>query len=144
MSGSMNIIIREWLNGALIPINLCIIFITVYTVWNATHFKRGWARRPGASSACALMWVFIADLMRATAAWIILHYTQVSKVEFTGYMAPSITAVYMISGVIALSATMRLIYVLSPLSWGHRGWIAALLATIIFLAAVSLGMLEWL
>src|SRR3954464_7852255 len=112
-------VVREWLNGMLIPLTLCIQFIIFRSLWEARKYLGSqWNRAPGVASACALLWIFLADGLRATMAWSLLHQqlTSHEHIEFR-----YLTIIYIISGVIAATATFRLIYTLSPARWGHRG-----------------------
>jgi hypothetical protein len=45
-----------------------------------------------------------------------------------------VTTLYVVAGGIAIAATLRLVYAVSPREWGHRGWLAALAATALTVA----------
>lgn len=130
-----NLVVREWLNAALIPLNVCILIIITHSLWESykTHGK-GWTNAPGVKSACALWWIFLADFIRASMAWSFLNaQNNGNPVEFISYAA---TIVYLTAALIAAPATFRLIYALSPASWGHKGWASAAILT----AAFVIGM----
>ena len=136
-----NLLIREWLNGGLIPLNICMITIISITLFRAWRMGgKNWLRLRGIQTACALLWIFIADLIRSIVAWVILHQSQVNPYDdlFTP-MTHIATATYMCAAVIAVTATMRLIYTLSPRNWGHKSWVIALVFTVLFLVSAE----EW-
>jgi hypothetical protein len=132
-----NLLIREWLNGGLIPLNVCIIIVISYSLLASRRVSGpGWTKEPGVASACAFWWLFVADLIRAIMAWLLLHAEVTGRSpEYLGY-AP--TLLYMASAAIAMLATFRLIYTLSPASWGHKAWLAAAGLTVAFIAGLSL------
>ncbi len=131
-----NLLIREWLNGGLIPLNVCIMFIISHSLWTSyCEFGRGWTQRPGIRSACALWWIFLADLIRSCMAWTLLRaQSQGHPIEYLGYTT---TMLYIAAAGIATLATFRLIYTLSPSSWGHRAWIGAAVLTAAFMICIS-------
>lgn len=137
-----NLLIREWLNGGLIPLNLWMMFITWYSIYNVTKFKSGWNKVPGASTACALWWIFFADFLRSTLAWSILRNATAQNAHIK-YMSAEATIIYIMAAIIATTATMRCIYLLSPKEWGHKAWIAALISTVIFLVLAYGGLFNW-
>ena len=123
-----NVGIREWLNVCLIPLNISMMVIIGYTVWRQTRFSYGWTKYPGANSACALWWVFFADFLRAGMAWEILR---------GGVVPGSITvAVYMIAAMIAMAATLRCIWCLTPMKGRNFTWIGALTFMVVFVMVV--------
>lgn len=132
-----NLIIREWLNGGLIPLNVCITFVfthSLYVSWR--KYGRGWTKAPGVQSACALWWIFLADLIRSCMAWSLLHAQSSGRpIQYLGYTP---TLLYIAAAAIAMGATFRLIYTLGPSEWGHKGWLAALALTAIFMGGLSL------
>lgn len=127
---------REWLNAGLIPLNVCIIVIISYTLVSAyrTHGP-GWTNYPGVKSACAFWWIFVADLIRATMAWAFLNAQNEGRP--LGGVNNAATVAYLVAAIIACLATFRLIYALSPDSWGHKGWIASLALTVVVVIALS-------
>lgn len=131
-----NLLIREWLNGGLIPLNLCIMFMLGYQIYRASKVGRGWMRRDGVKSAIALWWIFLADLIRASLAWYMLHMQ--SMYGRFPYLGPVPTFLYSVAAAILMIATLRLIHVLSPASWKHRGWLVAALFCSVFLLALEM------
>lgn len=132
-----NLIAREFFNGALIPLNACIIIIIAYTLASAYSNPPpggSWTDTPGVKSACALFWVFLADFMRSVAAWSFLN-AQSSGGDVNA-VASTITVVYLTAAVIATLATFRLVYALSPVRWGHKGWIASAVLTVVFVTSL--------
>lgn len=134
-----NLLAREWLNAGLIPLNACIIVIISYTLIQAYRNPpegMSWTSAPGIKSACAFWWVFFADFIRAGMAWAFLNAQNEGR-ELEALTALS-AVIYLVAGIIAALATFRLVYALSPDSWGHRGWIAAAATTGVF--AIVLGL----
>lgn len=132
-----NLTIREWLNGGLIPLNVCIIIIILHSLWEASRkYGPGWATQPGIASACALLWIFTADLIRSAVAWSLLH--DQGRSQPLQYLSSNTTMLYIIAGTMASCATFRLIYTLSPSRWGHWGWVSAAILTTIFMTGIIL------
>lgn len=137
-----NVFIREWLNGGLIPLNLSMLAIITYTVWRQTKFSWGWTKYPGANSACALWWIFFADFLRSVLAWSLLRETPITS-NTPDASLPAVV-IYMCAGVIALLATLRCIWCLTPVKARHATWISALLFTILWIVAANLGLFDWI
>lgn len=138
-----NLLIREWLNGGLIPLNISILLIIAHSLWETRrkYGGSGWWDAPGAKSACALWWIFLADLIRATLAFVILHTQRLNGVHAIRqalYLNDVSTLLYIGAAVIATLATFRLIYALSPARWGHNAWIATAIFTAVFFLLVTL------
>lgn len=128
--------VREWLNAGLIPLTACILFIIAYSLLESYRLNgRGWTSAPGVKSACALWWIFLADLIRASMAWTLLNAQNEGRAS--EYLSSSATLFYMAAAVIAALATFRLIYALSPTSWGHSGWVVAAGITAVFMVGLS-------
>lgn len=139
-----NVMIRGWLNGDLIPLNLCMMFIIGYTVWRQTKFSWGWTKYPGANSACALWWIFFADFLRSVMAWAILRATQIQGVTIVTYQtSPVATLIYIAAGVIATVATLRCIWCLTPVKGRNVTWIFALSFTLIMVGAIQMGWFDF-
>lgn len=135
-----NVFIREWLNGALIPLNISMMTIIGYTVWRLTKFRWGWTKYPGANSACALWWIFFADFLRSVLAWAILREAQSNGYATEIYRtSPIATMVYIAAALIATGATLRCIWCLTPVKGRSFTWITALIFTITFIAVAYIG-----
>lgn len=127
-----NLILREWLNGALIPLNVCIIVMITYQLWIARKIHgKGWTRRKGVASACAFWWIFVAELIRSALAWHFLHRQGIGKVMPS--LAVWESAMYAAAAGIAVAATFRLVYTLSPERAAHQTWLTAAGVTFVFL-----------
>ena len=130
-----NLIVREWLNAALIPLNVCILVIIAHSLLEARRVHgHGWTDAPGVKSACAFWWIFVADLIRASMAWSFLNAQNDGRSTET--ISNAATIFYLVAAIIAALATFRLIYALSPIAWGHRGWSAAAVLTVLFVVAL--------
>ncbi len=140
-----NVFIREWLNGCLIPLNISMMAIITYTVWRQTKFDWGWTKYPGANSACALWWIFFADLVRSILAWSILRGSYINDQMLNTYRPSSgATIVYMVTGLIATVATLRCIWCLTPVRARNITWISALIFTVVFIFGAWLGLFDWI
>jgi hypothetical protein len=132
-----NLIIREWFNGGLVPLNLCLVVVTTMFLWDTLQAHgRGWTRQPGVSSACALWWIFAADAIRAVFVWVILRQQNrgLPIVDF----AELANFGFMIAALISLAATLRCIFLFTPKAWGHWGWVGSALITCAFLGIARL------
>ncbi len=128
-----NVVIREWLNGGLLPLNLCLCFVIARFLRDAWQLV-GWGmtREPGVRGACALFWIFAADAARAGFVWIILR-TQNRHLSAAAIEQISNIG-FMIAAAVGLLAILRSIYIFTPKAWGHRGWIFSACITAAFLA----------
>lgn len=128
-----NLLVRELLNAALIPLNFFIIAMISYQLIIARKtYGKGWTKRSGVASACAFWWIFVADFIRSCLAWNFL-----SEQSATGkipVISSFTTLGYAIAGTIAVVATFRLLYTLSPSAASHRTWISAVVLTASFIA----------
>ncbi len=132
-----NLLIREWLNGALIPLNFCVIVMITRTLYVARRDSgRGWTREPGIASACAFWWIFLADMMRSGMAWYVLN-AQNNGLSMQ-HLSGTTTIVYIVAIGIMAVAIMRLIYTLGADHWRHKGWLAAALLTVAFVGALEI------
>ena len=140
-----NLIIQEWVNGGLFPLNLslCIVIAQfLITAW-ATPLDDGqdrWTDKPGVKTACALFWIFLADAIRSVLVWVTLASTAHPVAPPAPLGAQPLLAVFVSGGltlaaVIALLATFRCVYLFSPPRWGHTYWMLT--------AATTLGFLIW-
>jgi predicted Co/Zn/Cd cation transporter (cation efflux family) len=130
-----NLEVREWLNAALIPLNVCIMFIIAHSLFEARRIHgHGWTDAPGVKSACAFWWIFLADLIRASMAWSFLNAQNDGR--STDTISSAATIFYLVAALIAALATFRLIHALSPIAWGHKGWAAAAGLTVVFVVAL--------
>jgi len=140
-----NVFIREWLNGCLIPLNLSMMAIITYTVWRQTKFTWGWTKYPGANSACALWWIFFADLFRSVMAWAFLRESQINANVLDTYRtAPIATLMYMTAGIIATCAILRCIWCLTPARGRTYTWLGTLVFTVLFVGMAYVGLFDWL
>lgn len=129
-----NLIIREWVNGGLIPLNLSLVIVIGLFLWGhfreSVHFGAyigGWERfqhMDGVATACALLWIFLADGIRATGAWLTLNFG--SRVE------ELVSWLFIIAGLMAIAACLRCIHLFTPPHWGHRYWLLTVAVTIVF------------
>lgn len=129
--GIDNLIIREWLNGGLVPLNLALLIAIGFTLLDARQTSgRGWNKRPGVAQACAFWWIFFADGMRATLVWITL------RTQNRGGSVDSINDIlingYIIAALIGVYAVLRFIFLSTPKSIGHWGWIISAISTAAF------------
>lgn len=131
-----NLFVREWLNGGLIPLLLCVEFVIGYSIYNAyKSHGRDFLKLSGVSSAIALFFFFLGELARTVLAWIILHEVNTGE-RHTFHMEPLRNWFYVGACMILLVSTLRLVYTLGPK--GHSGWIAALVFTVVFIVGLSM------
>lgn len=131
MDGGMNLIVREWLNGGLVPLNIFLLAAIGYSLLDAKwRYGREYSTHPGVAAASAFWWIFVADGMRAGLVWWTLR-TQ----NRGGSIAPidiALTYGYVIAAIVAMLAILRCIYLATPKSVGHWGWLVACLSTVVF------------
>jgi hypothetical protein len=137
-----NLIIREWLNGGLLPLNLSLVLVIglfLFDSWR-TPDVRTWLdmnRVPGVSTGCALLWIFIADALRAGTAWVVLRELNDGgpRVLAQGVVPETMVAInvaFILAGVIGLLASVRCIYLFTPQWLGHWYWIGTVAVMLTF------------
>ncbi len=162
-----NLIIREWVNGGLLPLNISLVVIIGIFLWDEwvksqypggwrelrihpyihirDHYRR-WHRRSGVPTACALIWIFAADAVRAGSAWYILWVAN-NKLPVRPPVLESmwVSSGFIVAGVIGLVASIRCIYLFTPdwdapqwvpskmvPYWRHWYWVTSLMLTFAF------------
>lgn len=151
---SNNLIIREWVNGGLLPLNISLVIVVglfLWDEWTKSQYPGGWRelrrhpydhikdhyvrwhKRSGVPTACALIWIFLADAIRAGSAWYILWLTN-NRVPAPTSSVDNlfIGGGFVLAGIIGLIASIRCIYLFTPSRLGHWYWIVSVLATIGF------------
>jgi hypothetical protein len=131
-----NLLIREWLNGALFPLSANLAVILTIFLWSAWREGRRrnirWQTISGIPTGCFLWWVFSAESIRAGTVWFILRAAN------DGQRVPpwfEVTAnILFINAAIALVlAILRGTYIFTPPKWGHKFWIYSAISTALFL-----------
>lgn len=136
-----NLIIREWVNGGLLPLNISLVLVIGLFLWESWRSPEvhSWAdmqKLSGVSTGCALMWIFSADALRAGAAWSILRELNdrgpppIAHGVDTSMIAVNLA--FIVAGIIGLLASIRCIYLFTPPWLGHSYWIASLALTLTF------------
>lgn len=133
---NLNMIIREWLNGSLVPLttNLTLI-IGVYIVQCFTDAKRSgtsWHSVPGIKTAIALFWIFLAVSIRASFTWIELRAMN-SEGELTPTLAHVSSAMLVLGTAVLTAAVLRCTYIFTPKVARNIFWVYSLVVTALFL-----------
>ena len=149
-----NLIIREWVNGGLLPLNISLVIVVglfLRDEWVKSQYPGGWRelqhhpydhiknhywrwhKRSGVPTACALIWIFAADAMRAGSAWYIL-WTANNKVPTATSSVDDlwVSGGFMVAGIVGLLASVRCIYLFTPEKLGHWCWILSVFVMIAF------------
>ena len=134
-----NLIMREWLNGSLLPLNLSLIFVIGLFLWDTYQENhRGWSVVAGVPVACALWWIFAADAVRAGTVWMILRLS--NRIPAIAVLDPSTgtamawaNVALIMAGIAGVMASLRCAYLFTPKAWGHWYWIGTALVTLSFL-----------
>ena len=144
------------MNGGLLPLNLSLVVVIGLFLWaewrEAILQTRSspltvflpidsfstFQRAEGVQTACALWWIFLADAIRAGAAWSILNFRLGVAPVPTAVEIPVMGAIawvnagFIIAGVVGLIASLRCIYLFTPPRWGHWYWIGSVVTTLVF------------
>jgi hypothetical protein len=128
------VLIREWVNGQLLPLNLSLVVATGLFLWQKLTatigdgiYVGGWRRyqeTPGVRTACVLFWVFLGEAIRAGAAW--------SALKFGASTAEVVSVLFMLGGVVLLLACLRCAFIFTEEWAGHRYWIATVALMAVF------------
>lgn len=126
-----NLIIHEWLNGGLLPLNLSLLLAIGHTLYLTRRIHgRGWTWVPGIPTACALWWIFFADGLRAGLVWLTLRQQNEGGSFIT--IDGTTTYFYILAAAIGVLASLRCIYLFTPKEIGHLGWIVSAISTVTF------------
>lgn len=128
-----NVVIREWLNGALFPLSLSLAFIISVHLWDVWKENgRGWTRLPGVKVSCSFWWLFCAESVRAGIVWVLLRIQNDGQ-AVTETLGLAASWGFVFGATALIGAFLRTIYTLTPARWGHRYWIAAVAISVLFL-----------
>lgn len=126
-------IIREWLNGGLVPLNVSLVIVIGLFLFDTFRLHgRGWSKVEGVRTACTLWWIFLADGIRAGLAWSLLRIEVGGRPPFDAhrFLSPdNINLGFIFAGIIAVCASLNCIRLFTPPKWGHWYWIASAVST---------------
>lgn len=133
---SRHLLIREWLNGSLLPLTLNLTLVLfMYMLQNFYEARRdrvSFFKIPGIQTVCVLFWVFLAESIRAGSVW---YYLRMQNHGFNPTM--EITAilnlVLVIVGIVLISSVLRCTYIFSPPQIRGAFWVYSLSITIVFM-----------
>lgn len=133
---TINLIIREWVNGSLFPLSLNMTAIVTVFLWSAwlesRKNLRSWRTVPGAQTGCFLFWVFGAESARAGIVWLILRTTNDGRVV-PRWFEVCANVTFILAGITLVLAVLRGTYIFTPPKWGHVFWVYSAMSTIAFL-----------
>lgn len=128
-----NLVIREWLNGALFPLSLALAFIIGVFLFDTWRIHgRGWTTLPGIRTSCAMWWLFSAESIRAGIVWILLRIQNDGQ-RVTDALDYAVNVGFMFGATALIVAFLRCIFLFTPPKWGHVYWVASVLVTVLFL-----------
>jgi len=128
-----NLVIREWLNGALFPLSLSLSFIiSVFLLDTWRMHGKGWTTLPGIKVSCALWWLFSAESVRAGIVWVLLRI-QNDNQRVSYLLDFAVNIGFVLGAITLIGSFLRCIYLFTPSKWGHVYWVASVLLTVIFL-----------
>lgn len=132
----MNLIIREWLNGALFPLDVALtIAIGIYlsqSYLEARASRVSFRTLSGVQTACGLWWVFLCESIRAGVVYMSLNAQNHVRVVPPDYQEVG-NALLLVAAFTLVITTVRCIYLFTPRSWAGRFCCASILVTIAFL-----------
>lgn len=130
-----NLLIREWLNGSLLPLTLNLsIVIGVYLFHSVSDARRSNTRLsdvPGVKTAHVLFWIFLAESIRAGSVWFSLR-AQNSGKAVPPHVQDVLDMLLVVCVVVLMAAVLRCTYIFSPPQIRGIFWIYSLTATIMF------------
>lgn len=144
-----NLLIREWVNGGLLPLNVSLVLVIGLFLWTSALEARAWRttnngyltwiniaetwerfqKTGGVQTGCSLFWIFLADAIRAASAWTFL--------KFGAAYIDLVNAGFIVAGAMAIAAGLRCIYLFTPRRWGHWYWMLSVISTFLFLIIVA-------
>jgi len=132
-----NMIIREWLNGSLIPltVNLTLI-IGLYLGQCFLDARRSGLRLrdvPGVHTAAVLFWIFFAESVRAASTWVSLR-AQNGGGALSDVVSGMIDMTLAFVGVILVASILRCTYLFTPPRVRHAFWVYSLAVTVGFVS----------
>lgn len=131
-------IIRENVNGAIVPLSAILGIIIGIHMWRAVreYGWLGWRNVEGMGTACILFWVFIAEAIRSLGAWSVLRTGSLGM--STKHVIQWTTLAYLIAGIVVAATFLRCTYFFTPPAWRHKVWIASAIITALFLITSAL------
>lgn len=137
-----NLAAREVLNGAVFPLSLALsLIIALYLFDTWLDHGKGWTKQPGVQTACALCWVFTAEMMRAGCAWWALRATN-DGVTISPEVDHFLTVVLIVSTFMLIATMLRCVHLFRPNSLGQLSsklWliVAGLTAIFLFISDIT-------
>jgi hypothetical protein len=133
---SQNLVIREWLNGSLLPLTANLAFIIGVYLYQAYQYGKShgftWTRLEGVPTACALFWVFLAESIRAGFVWILLRTTNDGfKVSPDFETFSNVSLIF--GAAILVASVLRCTYIFTPPYYRRVYWVFSLVTTVSFL-----------
>lgn len=128
-----NLIIREWLNGALFPLSISLSVIISVFLFDTWRFHgKGWTTLPGIRVSCAMWWLFTAESIRAGLVWVLLRIQNDGQLV-TDTLDVAVNIGFMFGATALIVAFLRCIFLFTPPRWGHVYWVLSVLITCGFL-----------
>lgn len=131
-----NLVIREWLNGALFPLNVALTFaIGVYlgqSFLEARNQCVSFRYMSGVQTACSLWWVFLCEAIRSGAVYASLNAGN-RDVELPPQAQEFASVSLAVAALILCITLLRCIYLFTPRSWAGYFTFASVLVTCAFL-----------
>lgn len=132
---SSHLLIREWLNGSLLPLTLNLsIVIGIYlsqSFLDSRRFGRRFMNTPGIHTALVLFWVFFAESARAGSVWFSLRMQNAGR-EIPPDVGNLLNVMLVMCGVILVTAVLRCTYLFTPPKVRNVIWIYSLFVTVTF------------
>jgi hypothetical protein len=130
-----NLLIREWLNGSLLPLTLNLSFVLAMYVsqiyFETRHEHSSFWKVPGVHTAFILFWVFLAESTRAGSMWFYLRM-QNRGFSPTVEATHALNIVLILVGVVLVASVLRCTYLFSPPMLRGVFWVYSLSLTVVF------------
>lgn len=109
-----NLIIREIGNGIVYPLAFWLAATTaVYLFQTYRNHPHTWRTERGVSFACAFLWVFFSESLRAGSAWLSLD-AQRSGQKLPQSLEEAASLAYAVSALVLVAVFIRCIWLLAP------------------------------
>lgn len=138
---NQNTLIREWLNGSLVPltINLTLV-IGVYITQCFYESRRDGTKfrnTPGIQTACVLFWVFAAESIRASCTWFALRSMN-TGIAISNAVSDVSAVLLITAAAVMIAAFLRCTYLFTPPFVRNLLWTYSLATTVIFIVLAQM------
>lgn len=132
-----NLFIREWGNGLIYPLGAYLAGMSCIFLWRTYRASPvAWRDEPGVALACAFVWFFLGESMRAGSAWLALN-AQAEGRKLQPMTEDIASLVFALAAATLLAVFFRCIWIFAPQGKQIKEMAYAVLWTALVLAVAN-------